>query len=143
MPAATVEWGSPDVLRLGGEKEKTSEYPSWCLAKRKETDNMEKKSWFKAVNPKYQAALDEFCENETWRSEYKNAPEYMKELLEENYYASVNFEECDKEDDEDSAWNEDRMTIDQIRYLSVHGWHPMMRSHYKELLSRRLAEIEG
>lgn len=67
----------------------------------------------------------------------------VKELLEENYYASINFEECEKEDDEDSAWNEDRMTIDQIRYLSVHGWHPMMRSHYKELLSRLLAEMAG
>ena len=33
------------------------------------------------------------------------------------------------------------MTIDQIRYLSVHGWHPMMRSHYKKLLERRLAEM--
>ena len=46
---------------------------------------MERKSWVKAVNPRYQAALDEFCENETWRSEYKNAPEYMKELLDESH----------------------------------------------------------
>ena len=106
---------------------------------------METKSVHKAVNPRNQAALDEFCKNEFWRSEYENAPECMKELLEDSYYASLNYEKClkDRKEHKESSWDEDKMTIEQIRYLAKFGWHPMMRSHYKQVLERRLAASEG
>jgi len=89
----------------------------------------------KSIKEINQAALDKFYQNEFWRKFYDDAPMIAKELIEDGFRASLS---DDENDDEDSNI-EDRLTIDDIRYLAERGYHPSMRKHYAELLEKKSA----
>ena len=103
---------------------------------------MEKKSWFKAVNPKYQAALDRFMKNEYWRSVYEDAPERAKAYIEHGFIVTLTA----KTNDDVNAMRTDhqafadKLTPEDWKYLADrYGTNPRERKYY-QLMADKLAK---
>ena len=92
----------------------------------------------KAINPKFQEALDKFTANDFWRTVYENAPKGAKAKLETEFQCSANLSDEAVKGEADRVWKDEvkpTMTADDWRYLAQFARHPKQKEYYLKMAS--------
>lgn len=90
----------------------------------------------KAINPKFQSALDKFMENDFWRKVYEGAPAGAKAKLETEFQCSANIGDGPIREETNRIWREDvkpTLKAEDWKYLAQFARRPQQKEFYLQM----------